>query len=240
MQQAVNAPASYKPVEAIRYPRQVTQRLAARLAPGLVFAASLLVCVLGFGVYYDRACEAATAQALASLDRDLAREGWSAGARQMAGWAIRTNDHRGLPFVVIDQTHARLFAFDALGRLAASAQILSDPVGAAGWAPAGRLVADTRRSARLGTIVWANDHDVLWVDPAPPNDDDRFPIAAAFHHHAGRALHVPSEFYREHLHALRQQASIAYVLPGEPEMHRSSRSYAVRRVRGPNRSRSPS
>ena len=160
--------------------------------------------------------------------------------RQIASWAIRTNDHHGLPFVVIDQTRARLFAFNALGRLAGSAPILPDPVGTAELAPAGRFVADTWRSARAGAIVWANGHDMLWLDSAPPNPRDRPALAAGFHHRAGRSLRVPGEFYREHLHALQRQASIAYVLPGEPGVHRSFRSYAVRPVPGRNRSRSDS
>lgn len=209
----------------------MTPTPAARRIRGFAFAATLLVSVLGFGVYYDRACEAATAQALSSLDRDLAREGWSPEVRQMAAWAIRTNDHQGLPFVVIDQTRARLFAFSGEGRLTGSAPVLSDPLGAQESAPAGRFVADKRRSARLGAIVWANEHDVLSLDPAPPPSDDHEPLAAAFHHHhAGSALHVPGGFYREHLDAFSQHASIAYVLPGEPGVHHSHRGYAVDRA----------
>lgn len=208
---------------------RVTQRRAARVASGLAFAATLLVSVLGFGVYYDRACEAATAQALSWLDRDLAREGWSPEVRQLAAWAIRTDDHHGLPFVVVDQTRARLFAFSGQGRLTGSAPIVEDPVGAEASAPAGRFVTDTRRSARAGTIVWSNAHDMLSLDPTPPQADDHEPLAAGFHHGAGSSLHVPGEFYRAHLHALSRQASIAYVLPGGPGVHRSLRGYAVHR-----------
>jgi hypothetical protein len=205
----------------------VIQRRATRLLPGLAFATTLLASVLGFGVWSDRTAGSATAQAMGSLDRDLAREGWSAEVRQVAAWAIRTNDHRGLPFLVIDQVHARLFAFDGSGRLAGSTPILRNPVDDE-LTPAGRFVADSRRSARAGVIVWANEHDTLSLDGAPPPPQhEHDPLAAGFHHRWGSSLHVASDFYQRHLHAFRHQASVAYVLPAEPGVHRSHRVYAV-------------
>lgn len=205
----------------------MTQRPAARLFPGVVFAATLLGSVLGFGLLYDRAVETDTAAAMAALDRDLAGEGWSAPVRQVAAWAIQTNDHRGLPFVVIDQAHGRLFAFGGDGRLAGSTPILRDPVGIEPSAPTGRFVADTRRSARAGAIVWANEH-VLSLDAAPPPARGHEPMAAAFHHRGSGSLHVAGEFYRRHLNAFRHRSSVAYVLPGELGVQRSQRVYAAK------------
>ena len=204
----------------------MNERPAARLLPGIVFGCTLLGSVLGFGLLYDRSVAADTAAAMAALDGDLAREGWSAPVRQIAAWAIRTNDHRGLPFVVIDQARGRLFAFSGAGRLAGSTPSLRDPVDVEPSAPAGRFVADTRRSAREGTIVWANDHDMLSLDAAPPPARGRQPLAAGFHHRGGGALHVAGDFYRRHLTAFRHRSSVAYVLPGEPGVHRSQRVYA--------------
>lgn len=205
----------------------MTHRRATRLAPGLAFAATLLASVFGFGLWSDRVADADTASAMQSLDRDLAREGWSPEVRQVAAWAIRTNDHRGLPFLVIDQVHARLFAFDGGGRLAGSTPILRNPVDDE-LTPAGRFVAESRRSARAGVIVWANEHDTLSLDAAPPQQQrDRAPLAAGFHHRWGSSLHIAGDFYQRHLHAFRHQASVAYVLPGEPGVHRSHRVYAA-------------
>jgi hypothetical protein len=204
----------------------VIHRRATRLAPGLAFAAALLASVFGLGLWSDRVSESDTASAMQSLDRDLAREGWSPEVRQVAAWAIRTNDHRGLPFLVIDQVHARLFAFDGGGRLAGSTPILRNPVDDE-LTPAGRFVADSRRSARAGVIVWANEHDTLALDGAPPAQQrDRDPLAAGFHRHWGSSLHIASDFYQRHLHAFRHQASVAYVLPAEPGVHHSHRVYA--------------
>jgi hypothetical protein len=216
----------------------VIQRRATRLLPGLAFATTLLASVIGFGLWSDHASQTATSQAMASLDRDLAREGWSAPVRQVAAWAIRTNDHRGLPFLVIDQVHGRLFAFDGSGRLAGSTPILRNPVDDE-LTPAGRFVADSRRSTRGGVLVWANEHDTLSLDGAPPQQQhERDPLAAGFHRHWGSSLHIASEFYQRHLHAFRHQASVAYVLPGEPGVHRSHRVYAAQPIDNQTRTRS--
>jgi hypothetical protein len=205
----------------------VIHRRATRLVPGLAFATILLGSVFGFGLWSDHASEAATAQALGSLDRDLAREGWSDDVRQMAAWAIRTNDHRGQPFLIIDQVHGRLFAFEGSGRVAGSTPILRNPVDDE-TAPAGRFVADTRRSAGSGVIVWANERDTLSLDGTPPREREREPLETGFHHRWGSSLHVASEFYQRHLHAFRRQASVAYVLPLQAGVHRSHRVYAAR------------
>jgi hypothetical protein len=207
----------------------VIQLRSARRLPGLVFASALIASVLGFGLFYDRAAQTQAAAAMDALDRDLAREVWSDEVRRIAAWAIRTNDHRSLPFVVIDQAHARLFAFDDQGRLAGSTPILRNPVDLEEAAPAGRFVADTRRSSRVDAIVWANEHDVLSLDDTPPAPHRDEPVAAGFHHHGAGSIHVPGDFFRRHLHAFRHQASVAYVLPGELGMHRHFRVYAAGR-----------
>lgn len=216
----------------------MTERPATRLLPAVAFATAVLGSLLGVGLLYDRVTQSETAAAMASLDSDLSREGWSAPVRQTAAWAIETNDHRGLPFVVVDQARGRLFAFTGRGRLVGSTPILRDPVGLEESAPAGRFVADTRRSARAGVIVWSNEHDMLSLDAAPPPSRGHDPLKAGFHHRGGGALHVAGDFYRRHLHAFRHRSSVAYVLPGELDVRRSSRVYAGApqpdRMKGPS------
>jgi hypothetical protein len=55
-------------------------------------------------------------------------------------------------------------------------------------APAGRFVADPQLSARSDGIVWVHANAVV-------------------------SMHVPADFYRDHLGPLGWQKSIAYVLP---------------------------
>lgn len=197
---------------------------------GLAFAGTLLVSLASVGMWYDHQAESITAQAMNFLDRDLAREGWSAEVRQVTAWAIRENDHAGLPFVVIDQARGRVFAFDAKGRLAGSTPILRSPEWADDGAPPGRFVADTRRSGHAGAIVWANERDTLSLLAAPPAWK-RQPVAVQYHGRQAhsRALHVTGEFYRRHLQVFRQHAGVAYVLPGTLEMRRTLRLYAAAR-----------
>ncbi len=206
----------------------MTKRRSIAAPAGLVFAGSLLVALTSAGMWYDHHAARATAEAMAFLDRDLAREGWSAEVRQITAWAIQQNDHAGLPFVVIDQARGRVFAFDATGRLAGSTPILRSPEWADDGAPPGRFVADVRRSGHAGTaIVWANEHDTLALLAAPPAWK-RQPVAVQYH--AGnphrRSLHVTGEFYRRHLQTFRHHAGVAYVLPGMLDMRRSLRVYA--------------
>lgn len=193
-----------------------------------MFAGSLLISLAGVGIWYDRQAESTTAEALNFLDRELAREGWSAEVRQIAAWAIQENDHAGLPFVVIDQARGRVFAFDAKGRLAGSTPILRNPEWADDGAAPGRFVADTRRSGRAGAIVWANERDTLSVLAAPPAWK-RQPEPVQYHrsHGHGRSLHVTGEFYRQHLQAFRQHAGVAYVLPGTLDIRPGRRVYAA-------------
>lgn len=209
----------------------VTKRRSIAAPAGLLFAGSLLAALTGAGLWYDHHAARATAEAMHFLDRDLAREGWSAEVRQITAWAIQRNDHAGLPFVVIDQARGRVFAFDAKGRLAGSTPILRSPEWADDGAPPGRFVADVRRSGHAGTaIVWANERDTLAVLAAPPVWRRR-PVAVQYHgsHAHGRSLHVTGEFYHRHLQTFRQHAGVAYVLPGVLDMRRSLRVY----VRGP-------
>lgn len=203
------------------------QRRSIAAPAGLLFAGALLASLLGFGVMYDQQARSATDAAMSVLDRDLATEGWSAEVRKIAAWAIRSNDHASLPFVVIDQARGRVFAFDGNGRLAGSTPILRGPEWTDDSAPAGRFVADTRRSARVGVIVWANERDTLSLLAASPDWKGR-PVPVHYHRDRhGRSLHVASEFHRQHLHAFRQQAGVAYVLPGMLDMGRGQGLYAA-------------
>jgi len=103
----------------------------------------------------------------------------SAEARHVAHWAVHAGDHhagdgRRLPFAVIDKRDARVFVFDADGRLRGAAPVLlgqargDDAVPGIGDRPlstirdhekttsAGRFVASMGRNLR--------GEDVLWVD----------------------------------------------------------------------------
>ena len=192
---------------------------------GPVFYAGLLAALLGFGLFFDHRASLATdePQAVLALHADLERESASREVMEVAKWVLDSHDHAGLPFVVVDKTKARLFAFDALGRLRGSAPILLGAARGDGSAvpetPAGRFTADTWRSALGEGLVWVNGNASVSLhglssalSPGRARqrlasdviDDKRI---------SDGSLHVADEFYEEFLGPLRTQASVAYVLP---------------------------
>jgi hypothetical protein len=186
-----------------------------------VFQTSLVAALIGFGLYFDHeATSAPSAQRVAELRAQLAREHAAPEVQQVAAWAIDSSDHAGLPFVVVDKTQARLFAFDPRGHLQGSAPVLlgaSHADGPAAVAPAGRFVADPRRSANSEGIVWVGAGVVL-------------------------SLNVPTDFYRDHFSELRTRQSVAYVLPeaapwqqvfGVPRPHGTQVTFAQPAPRSP-------
>ena len=95
-------------------------------------------------------------------------------ARHVANWVVDSGDNRRMPFAIVDKMDARVFVFDADGRLRGAAPTLlglargDDAVPGIGnrklstirpeerTTPAGRFVAALGRNAR--------GEDVLWVD----------------------------------------------------------------------------
>jgi hypothetical protein len=170
------------------------------------------------------------------LAREFAVHGSSPEVQRVAIWVLTSNDHAGHPFLIIDQARARLFAFSGQGRLVGSTPVLRGVAWADPPAPAGRFVADGWRSARTGAMVWANAGQALSLRAATPSTAPRRLASAAADEgdladgeadrQAG-SFQVAGEFYRQHLRALRHQASVAYVLPDTLPVRRSTASYAV-------------
>jgi hypothetical protein len=203
----------------------VLQRITSTVATGPIFYTSVAAALIAFGLFFDHAeTIAAPGDAMASLRSDLARARASPEVEHVAQWAVDSQDHAGLPFVVIDKARARLFAFDANGRLLASAPVLlgashGDGPAAAAATPAGRFVAATWLSILGDGIVWINADAALSLHGIPSGmspghgaqrlasddvEDKRI---------SDGSLHVGGEFYRDYLSPLKSQASIAYVLP---------------------------
>ena len=116
----------------------------------------------------------ADAAAATSARADFAGEPASHDTRRMADWVVAAGDNDGLPFVIIDKVAAKVFVFDAHGRLSGAAPALlgltrgDDTAPGIGQrklanigpgdrtTPAGRFVASLGRDF--------GEKDVLWVD----------------------------------------------------------------------------
>lgn len=137
--------------------------------PGLV----LLLAAAGFQP--ARAADAAAAApALQSGRANFERERPSPDARHVADWVVHSGDNQGMPYIVVDKVDARLYVFDAGGRLrGATSPLIGLARGDTSVAgigsrklstirpderttPAGRFVASLDRAL--------NGDDILWVD----------------------------------------------------------------------------
>ena len=111
------------------------------------------------------------------------RERASREARQLGDWIVDSRDNRGLPFAIVDKTDAKVFVFDAHGRLRGAAAALlglargDDAVPGIGdrplssmrpeerTTPAGRFVSALDRSIHGKVILWVDYDDAISMHP---------------------------------------------------------------------------
>ena len=95
-------------------------------------------------------------------------------ARHMADWVMDSGDNRGMPFAIIDKMDAKVFVFDAHGRLRGAAPVLLGLARGDYTVPGigNRKLSDIRpeeRTTPAGRFVASLGYnfkgkDVLWVD----------------------------------------------------------------------------
>lgn len=126
---------------------------------------------LVFGIAVAVGCHGA---AVAEGTADFAGMPFTRPVRTIANWVTRSNDNGNSAFFVIDKRDARLYVFDARGRLQGKAPVLlglargDDSVPGIGekalaeiaprdrTTPAGRFVAERGRNAEGEDIVWVD------------------------------------------------------------------------------------
>jgi hypothetical protein len=141
-----------------------------RVTCGLLCYGLLAACLIPLGATADGAAPAVHRPQRANFERERA----SLEARHVADWIVDSGDNGALPFVIVDKKDAKVFVFDARGRLNAAAPALlgeargDDAVPGIGdralsnvrpeekTTPAGRFVAALGGNMR--------GEDVLWVD----------------------------------------------------------------------------
>ena len=186
---------------------------------------------------------------------DFAREPASRDVRHIADWVVDSGDNRGLPFVIIDKTEARIFVFDASGRIRGAAPALlgiargDDSVPGIGnrelssirpeerTTPAGRFVAERGTSMR-----GKNTEDIVWVDyhsgvslhrviNSNPRDRRLERLATptpADNRISYGCINVPAAFYNEVVNpSFTGTSGIVYVLPETRPVRQVFGSYDV-------------
>ena len=117
----------------------------------------------------------ATAMSHQGGDADFGKQQAAAEVRDLARWTMRTADHAGLPFAIVDKKNAHIYVFDRAGRLrGASPVLLGQAIGDDSapdvgehaqtgrvplqerTTPAGRFVSEPGRNRQGEQVVWVD------------------------------------------------------------------------------------
>lgn len=172
------------------------------------------------------------------LSADFAGEAASTDARYAAASVMASGDHKGLPFVIVDKKDAKIFVFDASGRLrGASAALLglasgdrsvpgigqrpvSQILPAERTTPAGRFLSQPGRNLQGEEVIWVNYSEGLAIHRVRPGNSQeqrRERLASATPDDNRISLGcivVPVAFYEGVVSPqLGRSHSVVYVLP---------------------------
>lgn len=105
---------------------------------------------------------------------DFAAEDASDDVRQMANWIMAQRDHRGMPFVIVDKQHVRVFVFQPDGKLDGATPALmgsalgDDSVSGIGEREMSAILPHERTTpaGRFLSVPGINSfgEDIIWVD----------------------------------------------------------------------------
>lgn len=169
---------------------------------------------------------------------NFAQESAAPSTRQVANWVVASGDNAGLPFVLVDKVNAKVFVFDADGRLLGAAAALlglavgDDSVPGIGerrlanilpserTTPAGRFLASLGRNLTDGEILWVDYPGAISLHPVITNNpEERRAQRLASTTLKDRrisygCINVPVAFFKNVVHpAFHASNGIVYVLP---------------------------
>lgn len=166
------------------------------------------------------------------------RENASVDARHVADWVLKSGDHGGLPFVILDKKDAKVFVFNADGTLRGAAPALiglavgDDSVPGIGdkklsairpeerTTPAGRFVASLDRNLKGGQILWVDYDAAISLHPvitsnAQERRAERLVSPSPLDNRISYGcINVPADFFKNVVSpAFAGSNGIVYVLP---------------------------
>lgn len=169
---------------------------------------------------------------------DFRSEKAAPGVQEIADWAVRSRDHRGLPFIVVDKLNAKAYAFDRAGVLLKSTPVLLGmgvgdklPPGVAEmdmyktqpWqrvTPAGRFFAEEDKNLAGETVLWVDYDSGIALHRMPARKTkqrrhERMVSADPVEHRITYGcINVPAAYYDRIVHPqFRTQGGMVYVLP---------------------------
>lgn len=190
------------------------------------------------GAAVPSAIEMKAVAAHGSNRANFEREPASREARHVADWVVDSGDNRSMPFAIVDKTDAKVFVFDANGRLRGAAPALlglargDDAVPGIGdralsrirpeerTTPAGRFVAALDRNLRGKEILWVDYEGAVSMHPvitANPRERRLQRLATATpldNRISYGCINVPAKFFENVVRpAFTGTNGIVYVLP---------------------------
>ena len=208
--------------------RVVTRLLAAAGAVLVILAAS----------FATAGAAVPSAAAPAAIRADFGPEMPSPVVRQIADWAVRSGDHKALPFALVDKVNARLYAFDPSGRLIGATPVLIgmgigdsfapgvlqiDMYQTKPWqrvTPAGRFQVEVFEKGHGRSTIWVDYdsgialHKMLTRSSAERRAERMASSRPADHRITYGCINVPAAFYDAVLYpAFKPRNGVVYVLP---------------------------
>ncbi|HEY0855779.1 MAG TPA: hypothetical protein VGE16_01900 [Albitalea sp.] len=169
---------------------------------------------------------------------DFGRERPSRDARKVAQWALDSGDHQGEPFIIVDKVRARVYVFEASGKLRGAAPALlgfakgdhtvpgigdkklSEIKPSERTTPAGRFVSEPGRNMRGEDIVWVDYdaavsmHRVLTTNPAERRLQRLMSKTPKDNRISYGCINLPVAFYEKVLSpTVAKHEAVIYVLP---------------------------
>ena len=166
------------------------------------------------------------------------QESASREARAVAHWVVDSGDSKGMPFAIVDKKDAKVFVFDADGRLRGAApallglavgddavpgignRALSTILPAERTTPAGRFVASLDRNLQGKEILWVDYggavsmHPVVFAKPAERRLQRMATPTPLDNRISYGCINVPAQFFNMVVRpAFTGTSGIVYVLP---------------------------
>jgi len=183
--------------------------------------------------------------ALGPAARHAGLASWIApdAVKKMAGWVLDSGDNRNLPFMIVDKTEAKVFAFGKSGEILGTAWVLiglahgDESVPGIGTMPLAQITPDMRTTP-AGRFVATIGNDlgklnVLWVDypsavslhrvintkPAERRLERIVSKVPADHRISYGCINVPAQFFDSVVDpTFKETNGIVYILPEVKEM----------------------
>lgn len=183
---------------------------------------------------------------------NFAHESASRDARDFADWVVDSRDNGKLPFLIVDKKNAKVFIFDAAGRIRGAAPVLlgtaygDDSAPGIGQRKLASIPAD-ERTTPAGRFVGHLGHnlngvEVLWVDydaaislhrvvtsnPKQRRTQRLASASVADKRISSGCINVPPKFYEQVVQTtFRNTSGIIYVLPETRSIGATFGSYNV-------------